>query len=269
MTEPALRLWVGKTVHQRWQPFVRRFSYNLFLIDLDIDRMDEANAQCALFSIGRPDLFTFREEEHGSTRRGVSLRTWAEDVFRTADIELSGGTVRLVTLPRHLFFKFAPISLWYGYGADGRLLGIIYEVRNTFGERHNYVARVGADPAEHFAQKSFHVSPFMDVTGRYRFQLREPGQTISLIVENWDEQKCQHTASLIARRKTASSLNFAKLAIAQPFSTIGVIVGIHWEALGIWMKGAGYRRKPPSPLQASTTAHPACETFSRRNGEVS
>ena len=40
--QPALSLWKGQTVHVRYQPFERRFAYDLVLIDLDIDRLDEA-----------------------------------------------------------------------------------------------------------------------------------------------------------------------------------------------------------------------------------
>ena len=69
--QPALSLWKGQTVHVRYQPFERRFAYDLVLIDLDIDRLDEAAASSALFSVNAPGLFAFRTEDHGAKQKGA------------------------------------------------------------------------------------------------------------------------------------------------------------------------------------------------------
>lgn len=254
MTAPALRLWTGKTVHHRYAPFERRFAYDIALIDLDIDRLTEAGRQSWLFSIERPGVFSFLPEDHGEKRKGAPLRPWAEEMFRKAGVELAGGVIRLVTFPRHLFYKFAPLSLWYGYGVDGALRGIIYEVNNTFGERHCYVAATGPERSEHEAEKTFHVSPFMDVSGQYRFTLRAPGGNLRVTVENWINGARSHMANINAVELPATTGNLARLALQQPFSSFGVTAGIHWQALKIWIKGAGYRRKPEAPSRAATIA---------------
>ncbi len=267
MTAPALRLWTGKTVHHRYAPFQRRFAYDIALIDLDIDRLAEAGAQSWLFAVDRPGLFSFRPEDHGPKAKGAALRPWAEDMFRTAGVELAGGAVRLVTFPRHLFYKFAPLSLWYGYGPEGALRGIIYEVNNTFGERHCYVAAAGPERSEHEAEKSFHVSPFMDVSGRYRFTLRAPDGKLRVTVENWNEGQRSHMANINAIEWPANTASLARLALMQPFSSLGVTVGIHWQALKIWIRGAAYRPKPEAPERAATIATDMSVTASLRSGE--
>lgn len=267
MTAPALRLWTGKTVHHRYAPFERRFAYGIALIDLDIDRLAEAGRQTSLFSVGRPGVFSFLPEDHGEKKKGVPLRPWAEDMFRKAGVELAGGVIRLVTFPRHLFYKFAPLSLWYGYGAGGELRGIIYEVNNTFGEQHCYVAATGPDRSEHQAEKTFHVSPFMDVSGQYRFTLRAPDEKLRVTVENWmDGARC-HMANINAVAVPATTSNLVRLALHQPFSSFGVTAGIHWQALKIWLKGAGYRRKPEAPARTATIAASSPVETSLRNGE--
>jgi DUF1365 family protein len=256
LNAPALQLWIGQTVHERYKPFRRRFSYSIALADLDIDRLDEAGRMTRLFRVGRPGLFSFRAEDHGHRAKGASLRPWAEDLFRDAGIDLEGGPIRLVTFPRHLFFKFAPISTWYGYNRNGTLGGVIYEVNNTFGERHCYVARTDEARAQHAADKRFHVSPFFDVAGIYRFTLRAPEQKMSLMVETFEKGERIHIASITARRKTARALALIAVALTQPFSSLGVVAAIHWQALWIWMKGAGYRRKPAPPASPATFARP-------------
>jgi uncharacterized protein len=114
VNSPPLRLWSGQTLHKRFVPFERGFRYQLALIDIDIDRLAEAGRMSRLFTVNKPGLFSFHEADHGGDQRG-SLRTWAEDLFATAGVALQAGKVRLVTFPRHFFYKFAPLSLWYGY----------------------------------------------------------------------------------------------------------------------------------------------------------
>lgn len=256
MIAPALQFWIGQTVHERYTPFRRRFRYAIALVDIDIDRLQAAGRASRLFGVGRPSLFSFRPEDHGPKKPGASLRKWAEDLLATAGIDLGGGMIRLVTFPRHLFFKFAPISTWYGYDRSGTLRGVIYEVKNTFGECHCYVAEAGPERARHAADKRFHVSPFFDVSGTYRFTLREPDEKLALMVETLEEGERVHMANITARRKDASSLALISLAVRQPFSSIGVVAAIHWQALWIWLKGAGYRRKPPPPDRVATLATP-------------
>lgn len=264
-----IRLWTGKTVHKRYQPFERRFSYDIFLIDLDIDRLEEAGRVTPLFRINAPGLFSFRTEDHGPREPGASLRDWAEDMFACAGIHLNGGAIRLVTFARHLFFKFAPLSLWYGYDASGRLAGIIYEVNNTFGESHAYVAALNEPRCQHEAGKAFHVSPFMDVAGKYRFTLRIPDQRLLLMVENQKDNQRTHLAGIAARRRPVTSLTLLQLALTRPLSSIGVVAAIHWQALFIWLRGAGYRRRPPAPATASTMAFGTREPRIQQNGQTS
>ncbi len=260
MQAPALSLMTGRTVHTRFVPYERRFAYGLCLIDIDIDRLGEASRTSPLFAVDRPALFAFRTADHGAKERGP-LRPWAETTFAAAGIALDGGPVRLLTFPRHAFFKFAPISVWRGHGPDGRLRGVIYEVNNTFGERHCYVADIAGTNtarARHQADKSFHVSPFFGVDGRYRFTLRagDPDR-FSLLVETHHDGARTHLATMQARAQPATSARLVRAAIGQPLASLGVLAAIHWEALWIWRRGARYHSKPAPPLSATTIAEPA------------
>lgn len=256
MNSPPLRLWSGHTLHKRFFPFERAFNYKLVLIDLDIDKLAEAGRMNRLFTINKPGLFSFYESDHGGQARKGSLRSWAEELFATAGVKLQAGSIRLVTFPRHFFYKFAPLSLWYGFAPDGELKGIIYEVRNTFGEQHCYVAPVDGARSVHSADKSFHVSPFFDVSGQYRFTLRLPQATLDVSVENMKDGVRLHLATIKARILEANATNLMKCALKNPLSTIGVTFGIHWQAALLWLRGARYHSKPAPPLRTSTLAVP-------------
>jgi DUF1365 family protein len=253
VTQPAASLYIGRTVHRREQPFVRGFSYPIAMIELDIDRLPEADAQSRLFSVDRPNAISFRSEDHGERRKGAALRPWAEARFAEAGIDLEGGRIRLACFPRVLGHGFSPLSLWFGEGPDGAVRGVIYEVRNTFGEAHAYVSRFDADERAE-AEKHFHVSPFFDVSGRYRFTLKEPGERLDLVVENLGDAGRTHVATITSQRREFCDGALLRWLLRMPFSGLGVILAIHWQALFIWLKGAGYRDKPAQRANLTTIA---------------
>jgi DUF1365 family protein len=253
MTSPAAQLWFGRTVHRREKPFVRRFSHRIAMLDIDIDRLAEANALSRLFAVDRRAAVSFRQTDHGSRDRTLSLRAWAAARFAEAGVALEGGEIRLISFPRVLGVSFAPISLWLGHDPDGKLRGVIYEVHNTFGETHSYVCAF--DPAHRhaLAKKEFFVSPFFDVTGGYKFTLRPPerGQ-MSLVVENMDADGRAHVASLTLKATALSSPAILRWLVAMPISGLGVLIAIHWQAFCLFLKGAKYRVKPEQRLKRTT-----------------
>lgn len=255
MTTPPLRLLTGHTVHARLVPFEQRFRYRLLMVDVDIDRLEEASRRTALFSVDKANLYGLRRTEHGGRGRN-HLRGWAQARLNEADVDLDGGVIRLVTFPRHLFYRFAPLSVWFGHGPGGELRGVIYEVNNTFGETHTYVAPVRPGTRKSLADKRFHVSPFFDVTGRYRFTLDRSEDALSLVIDTLVDGERTHMATISARARPATTAGFARAALTHPLSAIGVSAGIHFEALKLWLRGARYRSKPAPPDQGTTVARP-------------
>jgi DUF1365 family protein len=257
MSEPAIRLWFGRTVHRREAPFVRSFSHAIAMIDVDIDRLAEANASSKLFSVNANNAIAFRETDRGARRADVPLRLWAEAQFAEAGVFLDGGQIRLISFPRVLGHGFAPISIWLGHGPDGALRGAIYEVHNTFGETHAYVS--ACTRAQHVADKEFFVSPFFDVSGQYRFILRPSAERLELIVENLGSDGRNHVASLMARPRPISDPAILKWLIQLPLSGLGVVFAIHWQALILWVRGARYHIRPAQRPSQTTIAQAADE----------
>jgi len=256
MQTAALRLFKGHTVHQRSVPFTHRFKYDLALIDLDIDRLEEAGQASSLFSIDRSNLFSFNQTDHGA-KQPAELRNWAEAEFRRAELDIDATHLRLVTFPRHAFYKFAPISLWLAHGPDGALNGILYEVNNTFGESHVYAAATPDQKRnKHSAEKVFHVSPFFDVSGTYQFTLKWTHDGLNLVVATMEKDRQTHVATISAKSYPANSAAFIALALGKPFSSLGVTMAIHWQALKLWLKGAKYHSKPKQSSVRTTIATP-------------
>jgi len=259
MTLPAAQLWFGKTVHTRQRPFRRSFSHRIAMLEIDIDRLGEADGLAKLFSVGRGNIIAFMPKDYGPRGDGMPLRAWAEQHFAEAGIDLGGGAIRLLTFPRVLGYGFAPISVWYGCAPDGALLGVIYEVHNTFGETHAYVSAHAPSEGRHSADKEFHVSPFFAVDGKYQFGIRRSLDVLTVSVVNFDAEGAQHAASLSVRPRALSSGQVLKWMVAMPISGLGVVAAIHWQALRLLLKGARYRDKPVQREKRVTLAKPDIE----------
>lgn len=224
------------------------------MVSVDVDRLDEAGRSARLFSIDGANVLSLHRKSAALGSSDGNLRGWAEAQLRSAGMKQPIQSLQLLTFPKVLGSGFAPISLWIAHGGDDRLVGVIYEVHNTFGEAHAYVFPAGGDLAPHNAEKAFHVSPFMDVAGRYRFRLSLVKGALSLVVENIIDGACAHSARLALRARPLTDAAIGKLLVRMPFSGFGVIVAIHWQALKLWLKGAKYRSKPEQRADRTTRA---------------
>lgn len=252
-------LYDNRTTHTRYHPFERRFSYRLTQIFIDIDAV--ARAETKLFRYNRPGLFAFYDRDFGP-RDGAPLRASAEAALAQAGIDLEGGPIWLLCMPRVLGYVFNPLSIYFGYGPNGALRGVIYEVTNTFGERHSYACGVGATPSE--ADKALYVSPFFAVSGKYVFHLRPPGADFSLAIENVENGRRTHLATLNGRRAPLTDAALLAALARAPCMTLAVMAAIHWHALLLWLRGATHVRKQKAPETAVSVARAAREKAEAR-----
>jgi DUF1365 family protein len=247
---PEPGLYVGRTSHAR-PDGTSRFDYGLFSVLLDVDA---PACGASMLSIDKPGLLSFYAKDHGD-RSGAPLRGWAERMFAIGGVNLDGGPVRLLAMPRIFGFVFNPISIFFGYGPDNVLRGVLYEVNNTFGETHCYVAAASADGEHHHrAEKRFHVSPFFAVSGAYEFTLKAPAADFALRIVKKQSGAADHVAVWTAKRRPLTNSALIKAWLSAPLLTFWVVGAIHWQALKVWLRGARYHKKPKLPETAVTIA---------------
>ncbi len=251
MTAPG-RLYFGHIAHRRLQPFEHAFRYSAFSMVLDIDRVDELAHGLKLFSSERFNLFSFFAKDHGS-RDGSPLRPWVENELAKAGIDQYPERIEVLCFPRILGFVFNPLSVYFCVDAAGALFAIVYEVKNTFGGQHTYVGEAanhpGADEraAPHGADKAFYVSPFIDMEARYAFTTSLPGERLSLTIDETCPEGPILWAGWFGKMRPLADSNLAKAFFRYPLMTLKVVVGIHWQALRLLLKGAKYRPQPVDP----------------------
>jgi DUF1365 family protein len=243
----AASLYVGRTMHSRYGPRPHRFTYELFQLLLDIDRLDEAFDGRWTIRNGRAGLFSFAERDHGA-RDGSTLRPWVEAQLAAAGVSASAQRIRLLCFPRVLGFVFNPLSIFFVHDADDRLEAVIYEVNNTFDQTHAYVVPATGSPGERQeADKALYVSPFYKVEGGYQFRLAPPGEQLTLVITKQVDGRTDFMATLQAERRALTDRALLKLFFAMPLMTIGVVAAIHWQALLLLLKGAPFGFRPPGP----------------------
>lgn len=240
--DAAAVLYIGEVMHARLKPMSHRFSYRVMSLLIDLDRLDEADRQSALFGVNRAALYSFREIDHGA-RDGSPLRGYAQRCAADHGIDLTGGRVLLLCYPRLLGYTFNPLSVYFCHRADGELALMIYEVRNTFGDIHSYVLPVQAQQRSEAGvrqqhDKLFYVSPFIEMAMRYHFRVSPPDESVKLRILETDGGGPLLAATFSGRRRPLNTAQLLRAFIAFPLVTFKIMAAIHWEALRLWLKGA-------------------------------
>jgi len=253
--EAAGTLYTGTVMHQRLKPFGHRFSYSVFSLLVDLDRLSELDAQTFLLSVNRPGAVAFYERDHVE-KEGETLRQYANRLLRDAGFQTPAHRILMLAYPRVFGYAFNPISVYFAYDKNGTLIALVYAVRNTFGERHSYVAPIlngesGPAGIRQTRAKVLHVSPFIEMSARYFFRILPPGKTVRLrILEDVGGEPVL-AATFNGDAEHLDNASLAACLIKFPLMTLKVMFGIHWQALRLWFKGAKFHRSPPPPSHAS------------------
>lgn len=249
----ASALYEGSVTHTRLRPKRHRLRYRTFALLLDLDHLDALDARLAFFSHNRFNLFSIHDRDHGAG--GPDLRAYVDATLGEAGIDLRGGQVLLLSMPRILGYVFNPISIYYCHRADGSLAAVLHEVTNTFGQRHSYLADAQVDANGVIRQsctKELYVSPFIGMDMTYDFRLSLPGERLTVAITGSDEQGILISASQAGKRRALSDGALVSAFLRHPLLTLKVVGGIHFEALKLWLKGVKLVPRPAPPAHAVT-----------------
>jgi DUF1365 family protein len=246
----------GEVFHRRHSPARHEFAYPAFCLRVPLARPGElARTGIAYNARG---AVSFHDRDHGA-RDGSPLLPWIRALLQAEGIAADGEVV-LYAFPRMLGYVFNPVSFWVCHDRAGAVRAVLCEVRNTFGEQHNYLlAQPGAAPlvsgAVLSARKVFHVSPFCEVRGHYRFRFHfGPGRWLARVDYYADPHSPQPLLETWISGKPAppDARAAGQLLFRYPLFTLGVMARIHWQALKLAAKRVPFFTKPEPPAQATT-----------------
>ncbi len=246
-------LYIGKVMHRRLRPKPHRLEYDVFSMFVDVDQLAETGRRLRLFSHNRFNLFSIHERDHGN---GQNLKGHLMQVAQQALGQHRVSRFMMLCYPRVLGYVFNPLTVYYGLDDRGRTIVTIYEVSNTFGERHTYALQADAGDDGIIRQecrKVFHVSPFNRVSGNYAFRTRRPGETANVGILLNDENGPLIAAHFTGTHRSLSDRTLAGLFFTYGPMTLKVWAAIRYEAVKLWAKRLPIYGKPPAPRTIVST----------------
>jgi len=275
----------GQVRHTRLRPVANAFAYPTYFLMLPLRSLHtQKRSGAAPWRINQPGAISFFEADHGDGRdlaQGGAL-AWLDELLQQNGIHDATGEAWLHCYPRVLGFTFKPVSFWYCHRAahdqHGALRAIVVEVNNTFGERHCYLLDSPHYGQELRATKVFHVSPFCDVKGHYRFRFMRShhgGQDRTIARIDYYDHCDTSTAApqghanspsedaidahpVLLQTSVSGTLEpispqaLRKALWGYPAMTLAVVLHIHLQALRLWTKKVPFFRKPPPPTALVT-----------------
>ena len=237
-------IYNGHVIHKRFKPKKHFFKYKVFSLFIDLSEIEKIEKKIPFFSYNKINLISFFDKDHGG-RDGSSLKNWVDKNLNLFGIDTSEIKIKLLCYPRILGYVFNPLSIFFVYSKNSSLIAILYEVKNTFGEQHTYVFKVDTNEKliKNNCEKKFYVSPFMDLSSKYYFKILNPGNKLSIIIDQRDQEGKLLYASQDGIRSELSSKNLIFSYFKHPLMTFKIIAAIHFEALKLWFKGISLVKK--------------------------
>ena len=231
-------IYNGTVIHKRYKPKTHFFKYSVFSLLLDLSELELLNDKIRFFSFNKFNLISFFEKDHGN-RDGTSLVNWVKNYLKKNQIETENIKIKLLCYPRIFGYVFNPLSVFFVYDKNEKLVSILYEVKNTFGEQHTYVFRVDNENnlIKNNCSKKFHVSPFIQMDCNYFFKILKPGERLSIIIDQHDPSGKILFASQDGKKANLTGKELIKSYLKHPLMTFKIISAIHFEAFKLWIKG--------------------------------
>lgn len=242
-------LYEGIVRHRRFSPAENSFSYRIYMLLLDLDELDRVFSNRWFWSASRFNFAWFRDEDHLKGFSG-DLRDRVIDVLRENNINAPIASIRLLTQLRYAGFEMNPVSFFYCYDSNNRLVASIAEVNNTpWGEQHCYVLNFESSASKsrsmtNTINKEFHVSPFMPMDQEYTMKLSRPNRKIGVSIQNRENGDKVFDVSMAMTRTELSRSTMSRVLVCYPLISMKIFAAIYWQAIKLFAKRCPFYPHP-------------------------
>lgn len=226
----------GEVGHFRFTPKRYGFSYPLFTFELDLDELENLSISPRLFAHNKRALLSIRSRDY--LEGEGSLRDKVERILRAQGVGERPDRITLMTMPRFCGYIFNPVSFFACFDSEGRVVGLITQVNNTFGESHVYplVCKPSQMPVTWRFAKDFFVSPFFDREGEYTVVLESEGEKVGVLVELTREGERSFSAFVRGEAQGLTAGRIVHTLLRFPLASILTMSRIHLHALVLYFK---------------------------------
>lgn len=243
-------LYTCQVMHNRLAPKQHRFLYRIFMFWLDVDALEADGSRLRMLGVRGAAPFRFRHADHikypsGDPRTSWQVRAKLDQWLAEQGVPEPPAQVFLLTHVRMFGYVFNPVSFYFCYDVVGTCRYVVTEVSNTFGEMKMFlVQHLQGDAFLQEDTKYFYVSPFTEIDDRFVFRYNVPDKHLNLRIDTINAKGERFFIStLTGERKTLSDLRLLWYVVRFPFVTLRVIIGIHLQALRLWLKKLPWHRK--------------------------
>jgi hypothetical protein len=244
------QIYTGKVYHQRFSPKPHSFVYNLFMLALDVEQMDNQQGAVGVFgfSLFKPLYFNSNDYLRSSNSENINNQSRSEPNNLSSRIkkkvqQLNGNNeisrITMLVQVRCFGLYFSPANFYFCYNPSGQCQQMLVEVSNTpWHERHYYLVDI---TKKDICEKEFQVSPFMDLNMRYHWRVKAPKKNNTLLIEienhkTHDDKSKVFSAGLAMKSKPLNAKNIFKTWCSLPVMTLKIIASIYWQALKLFVK---------------------------------
>lgn len=257
------RIYLGNISHRRFTPKTHGFNYALYMLALDTNEMEKQQSPSKLFGFSNFHPLRFVEKDYLKSEPGSlnqRIKNKVTELAKNCDgaVDIDGdidiSRIMMLVQVRCFGVYFSPANFYFCYDQHEKCTHMLAEVSNTpWNERHYYLIDL-QNTDEKISEKSFQVSPFMNLNMSYFWQVKPPShdsEKVAINIENKRENlqsgkmDTLFNVSLILHKKEFSQKSLLGVWCQLPVMTIKIVFSIYWQALKLFIKGIpfiGYQK---------------------------
>ena len=237
-------IYQGVVSHTRFSPKYHQFSYKISMLGILLDELDQITERHSLFGNQWFNPVRFNEKDYIKSEPG-SLKLRIVNKVKSLGGEWDGHKVLMVVQCRCLGLYFSPINFYYCFDQNDDCLLMLAEVSNTpWNERHYYLVNVpkrtekAQSDRKNISKKDFHVSPFMELSMNYHWNVTHPSEKLFINIKNMtlESQEKVFEANMKLTKQPLKTLTLVKSWLSLPFTIIKIVSLIYWQALRLFIK---------------------------------
>ena len=243
----------GTLSHTRFEPVVHSFKYKHTMLLVNLDDFKTKLKIPKLLKYNHWGLLSIRDSKYIDDS-SKPINSKIHELFSDSLQDTEFTQCMLLTTPAVFGYSFNPVSFYFLINNFDQIIGCASEVHNTFGESHLYLLNPVKTDISNKAvfthEKQLYVSPFIERSGQYSFELDISNDSISIKIKLTQNDKNVFTSQFSGITSPFTSVNLCK-SIFRIFATVTMTeIRILAQAYTLFArKHLAFIRKPkPNPL---------------------